>query len=387
MSVPKYRWLIRGGTCWLDDISSEDAEPCIRASIWPGCEWERKASPLEVACGIAPQIMRLMRDNDPSRPTIIVRRHDLFDRQKMQGLGVMEFVIHTDSATQIRENFWGGESLIFRTSPPSLWDLLRWDIIPSRIFSDLHSNSGGYNRRYGSSRGAWAPRYTGLDSLVEVRAEETARKTLRSFLSRKQYNRYLRDGFLPVKAKSGRVYLIGSGTRHAAVYENGKLVDNVCWMLPNDFSFTDQFLFRYVRLLHNEKEYNEKANHHPIDGVNPRSKVLGTPKKVDHRPLSEIVREIKQVIRTPLRDCAEHVRAFRELRKKAAEKSKVLLAHLPEGTVLRYDVAAGEESQNEAIVAEAERLEARLAAEAALSNTVPETVVEQTSEAGVLVTA
>lgn len=59
-------------------------------------------------------------------------------------------------------------------------------------------------------------------------SELKARSTLRDLISEKAYRRYLINGFIMVRGKSGRYYQIFSDQRHTKVYENEKCINEIC---------------------------------------------------------------------------------------------------------------------------------------------------------------
>lgn len=58
--------------------------------------------------------------------------------------------------------------------------------------------------------------------------EEKARETLRDLISERDWRRYLTNGFVIVKAPSGKFYQIFNDQRHVKVYQKGVLTAEIC---------------------------------------------------------------------------------------------------------------------------------------------------------------
>jgi len=63
--------------------------------------------------------------------------------------------------------------------------------------------------------------------------EWRAIETLREMISEQEYRRYIRDGFISVLGKSGRVYQIFRDTGHMRVWFDGKLLEEICVTLKD----------------------------------------------------------------------------------------------------------------------------------------------------------
>lgn len=70
-------------------------------------------------------------------------------------------------------------------------------------------------------------RHLRLGNIVSVQ-EEKARETLRDMISERDWRRYLTNGFVIVKAPSGKFYQIFNDQRHVKVYQKGILTDEIC---------------------------------------------------------------------------------------------------------------------------------------------------------------
>lgn len=99
-------------------------------------------------------------------------------------------------------------------------------------------------------------------------AEKTALETLRDMITEQEYRNYLRYGFITVKGKSGRLYQISRTKSHTIVWENGKVIEEVCirikegTVIPetdNVIAFkvmieTDENLFKSLGNVYNMRE-------------------------------------------------------------------------------------------------------------------------------------
>lgn len=95
---------------------------------------------------------------------------------------------------------------------------------------------------------------------AENEAELAARETLKKIIGDAKFRRFLKHGHISVKAKSGLVYQLFSGSRHAQVYENGKCIESVCVVLDGDFPPTDSLIMRYLLILNDEQDFRKIAN-------------------------------------------------------------------------------------------------------------------------------
>lgn len=118
--------------------------------------------------------------------------------------------------------------------------------------------------------------------------EARARETLRRVIGEEKFARFLRTGFISVRAKSGRFYQLFPGHGITRVFENGELVERLCVYLQGNFPPTDDLIMRYLLVLNDEEGFRAKANKHSIA---PSS--LMTMDGVDRRPLPEIMSFLK----------------------------------------------------------------------------------------------
>jgi hypothetical protein len=112
--------------------------------------------------------------------------------------------------------------------------------------------------------------------------ETRARQTLRRVIGDDEYYAFLKNGFITVKGKSGRFYQLYPGHDFTRVWEDGKMIEQLCVVLSGNFPATDALLMRYVILLNDEEHFRSLANKHSAR-VERRQKV-----KIDARPLVEI---------------------------------------------------------------------------------------------------
>lgn len=117
--------------------------------------------------------------------------------------------------------------------------------------------------------------------------EMRARETLRRVLGSNKYQRFLRDGFISVRAKSGLIYQIFPSYKMTNVFDRGKCIETLCVVLNGDFPPTDSLIMRYLLILNDEREFRKLAIKHSV------------PRRQQHhreqiiKPLSAIWNDIK----------------------------------------------------------------------------------------------
>jgi len=85
--------------------------------------------------------------------------------------------------------------------------------------------------------------------------EEKARALLRSMIGDGAFRRYLKDGFVSYKAKSGKVYQI-PGQGMVTVWNHGKAEQKLCLVFQkSDMPPTDSVIMRLLILEHDEAEF------------------------------------------------------------------------------------------------------------------------------------
>lgn len=110
-------------------------------------------------------------------------------------------------------------------------------------------------------------------------SELKARSTLRDLISEKAYRRYLINGFIMVKGKSGRYYQIFSDQRHTKVYENEKCINEICIHTNSLCPPTDHVINLKMLVEFDEQEVWDGGNVH-----------IGRNKAVFERPQTNSVR-------------------------------------------------------------------------------------------------
>ena len=125
---------------------------------------------------------------------------------------------------------------------------------------------------------------------IKLAADERelrARETLRRMLGDDGFRRFLRNGFVSVRANSGKVYQIYPGHGMTIVYNQGTPVEKLCVVLRGDFTPTDSLITRYVMILHDEQHFRGLAN---VFQASPRSR---TQPVIDMRSLPQILQSLK----------------------------------------------------------------------------------------------
>jgi hypothetical protein len=118
--------------------------------------------------------------------------------------------------------------------------------------------------------------------------EIRARETLFRVIGAEKFQKFLKDGFISVRAKSGLVYQIFPGHGVTAVYSNGEQIERLCVVLKGDFPPTDSLIMRYLIILNDESRFRSYAIKHQIITKQPQI-------VADERSLTEIFRELKKV--------------------------------------------------------------------------------------------
>ena len=119
--------------------------------------------------------------------------------------------------------------------------------------------------------------------------EVRARGTLRRLLGEDKFFRFLKDGFITVRAKSGLSYQIFPAHGITAVYRDGLQVERLCVVLRGDFPPTDSLIMRYLVILNDENRFRSYAIKHQVVQKSQRL-ITG-----DQRSLTDIFKEIKKV--------------------------------------------------------------------------------------------
>lgn len=137
-------------------------------------------------------------------------------------------------------------------------------------------------------RSRQAPLVIGSRTPAKVTAdpkEIRARETLLRVLGEEKFRGFLRNGFVSVRGKSGKVYQIFPGHGMTKVYQNGQMIDRLCVVLQGDFPPTDSIIMRFLLILNDEAEFYRLAIKHGVIQSRP-----GKQRNVDVRSLPEIYR-------------------------------------------------------------------------------------------------
>jgi len=90
--------------------------------------------------------------------------------------------------------------------------------------------------------------------------EMRARETLRTILGEEGFRNYVRNGFITVRARSGKSYQIFPSHGMTAVYQGGKMIEKLCVVLSGNFPPTDSLIMRYLLILNDENDFRSHAN-------------------------------------------------------------------------------------------------------------------------------
>tara|TARA_Y100000034_G_C6761153_1_gene339025 strand:- start:415 stop:753 length:339 start_codon:yes stop_codon:yes gene_type:complete len=82
-------------------------------------------------------------------------------------------------------------------------------------------------------------------------------------LLQQKFRAFLKNGFISVRAKSGKVYQIFPGHDITCVFEQGKMIERLCVVLKGNFPPTDQLIVRYLILLNDEEKFRSIAVKNP----------------------------------------------------------------------------------------------------------------------------
>jgi hypothetical protein len=120
--------------------------------------------------------------------------------------------------------------------------------------------------------------------------ETRARQTMRAILGDEDFRLFLKNGFVSVRAKSGRVYQIFPGHEFTRVFENGKPIERLCVVFKGAEAFppTDSLLMRYLIVLNDEQEFWKLANKQGA-----YRDTVAAPRAPNVRNLVEIVKELR----------------------------------------------------------------------------------------------
>lgn len=129
-----------------------------------------------------------------------------------------------------------------------------------------------------------------MPTVTDVR-EMRARETLLRVLGEDKFKRFLKHGFVSVRAKSGLVYQIFPGHGITNVYEDGEKVERLCVVLRGQFPPTDSLIMRYLLILNDERDFRSHAIKHTVYKKRPEEKAVIT--KIE--PLPEVWSRLRVV--------------------------------------------------------------------------------------------
>jgi len=91
--------------------------------------------------------------------------------------------------------------------------------------------------------------------------EATAIETLREMITEAEYRAYIKYGFILVKGESGRVYQIFRTQSHTKVWDNGKVIKEVCVRIKDKkIPLTDNVIALKTIIETSEKEFEKLGN-------------------------------------------------------------------------------------------------------------------------------
>ena len=92
--------------------------------------------------------------------------------------------------------------------------------------------------------------------------ERVAMETLREMITETEFRKYLKDGFILVRGRSGRIYQIFRDKDHTKVWEKGKLIEEVCVRIKRSLNIppTDNVIAFRAAILCSENEFKKLGN-------------------------------------------------------------------------------------------------------------------------------
>ena len=91
--------------------------------------------------------------------------------------------------------------------------------------------------------------------------EETAIEALREMISERDFRKYLRDGFILVKGKSGKIYQIFRQYQHIKVWKHGRITEEICIGFKNGkIPLTDKVLAFKIMIETDENDFWKFGN-------------------------------------------------------------------------------------------------------------------------------
>jgi len=91
--------------------------------------------------------------------------------------------------------------------------------------------------------------------------ELTAQETLREYITEKEFRKYLRFGFVCIKGKSGKTYQIFRNRSHTKVWEDGKLIEEICIHIKDSkIPPTDSVIAFRTMIQSSEEDFRKMGN-------------------------------------------------------------------------------------------------------------------------------
>jgi hypothetical protein len=136
---------------------------------------------------------------------------------------------------------------------------------------DWISLEGGRGRR--RSRGLLVPRRARKALGRGSPNEERARLLLQRFIGPERFQRYLRDGFVSFRGKSGKTYQIFPGHGVTIVRERGEVIERCCLVTTQrGLPPTDSVIMRMLILENSEEEFRDLS---VVTPARPRPRAAG----------------------------------------------------------------------------------------------------------------
>lgn len=105
------------------------------------------------------------------------------------------------------------------------------------------------------------PKSRGCLIKPESKSEERALESLREMISEEEFRRYLKYGFITVESFRGKVYQIFQNNNHVKVWDNGRLIEEVCIYLKNRrIPLTDKVIAFKAIIETDEDEFRSMGN-------------------------------------------------------------------------------------------------------------------------------
>ena len=91
--------------------------------------------------------------------------------------------------------------------------------------------------------------------------EWTAIETLREMITETEFRKFLAHGFILVPGKSGKVYQIFRHRQHTNVWKGGKLIEEICVVIPDPMiPATDKLIVLKTMIESDEEEFRRCGN-------------------------------------------------------------------------------------------------------------------------------